>query len=601
VDPHVLDDAREPTMRRIKAAPLQLSPPLLLLVVALQLPVRTAAQEQTLPGCSVADAALLADLGSCSGTACGSITRANLTDACLNALECQPQDLPQLVAAQTCTQTIPSTTTATEREAAESGCTDGLAISPTCAMCVALEEDDDILSALRSCSPGGANPARVAVTAASEALCGVVQEALPAPVCCDADGDCADGDDDWCFGEGDSEHYFCSRNSAAYAASMGGVYCPADFMERDSCAALHPLGPHGLGADVPRGCVGTADAVPATCSGTATTVAASCVGVDDGTGTACALNDESTACNVESADCAFTAAVTPVCDFTGVISEADPTGGCPSGCALAYEFTPVCDTLLTTDGIALCPAGCDDVCQWDGLRCNPEPVWAASTTLEVQCAMANPSPFAQLDTEACAAAGPCAATAAADDCAAEAAACDAATECPSMVAALFAADYDGAYADEWAGAAEFWAYVECTSFHPGGCDRYSCYADATCGPILWSLAYTADVDRYYTECQANDMCAAFLSCEADPPAGSPPPPPSQVCGVDATRAEEAERWAGAAAAAPRVVIPAQITLTTTEPPTIVEEGARAKTTRRTPLFPSVCCFVPSLPWQTIVF
>ena len=79
----------------------------------------------------------------------------------------------------------------------------------------------------------------------------------------------------------------------------------------------------------------------------------------------------------------------------------------PAGCDSAVGFTPVCDTLPGTDGTAICPAGCTDICSWDGFTCDADPVWAATTTLEIQCALANTAELADPDPAACAAAGPC--------------------------------------------------------------------------------------------------------------------------------------------------------------------------------------------------
>ncbi|GMI14734.1 hypothetical protein TrLO_g4315 [Triparma laevis f. longispina] len=43
------------------------------------------------------------------------------------------------------------------------------------------------------------------------------------PTCCDVDGSCVDGDDDWCC---DGEFY-CSNDGELYAESMGGIPCPS--------------------------------------------------------------------------------------------------------------------------------------------------------------------------------------------------------------------------------------------------------------------------------------------------------------------------------------------------------------------------------------
>jgi len=40
--------------------------------------------------------------------------------------------------------------------------------------------------------------------------------------CCDVDGSCMDGTDDWCCGE----DYYCSNDGEEYAEAMGGMLCP---------------------------------------------------------------------------------------------------------------------------------------------------------------------------------------------------------------------------------------------------------------------------------------------------------------------------------------------------------------------------------------
>lgn len=45
------------------------------------------------------------------------------------------------------------------------------------------------------------------------------------PFCCDVDGNCADGDDDWCCGSS----FYCSNDGEPYASERGGVVCPSDF------------------------------------------------------------------------------------------------------------------------------------------------------------------------------------------------------------------------------------------------------------------------------------------------------------------------------------------------------------------------------------
>mmetsp|Transcript_116386 Transcript_116386/g.370246 ORF Transcript_116386/g.370246 Transcript_116386/m.370246 type:complete len:229 (-) Transcript_116386:54-740(-) len=56
------------------------------------------------------------------------------------------------------------------------------------------------------------------------------QQAMPE--CCDGDGSCDDGDDDYCCGE----KFYCSNDGADYAAGMGGILCPAK--EKMSCAPV---------------------------------------------------------------------------------------------------------------------------------------------------------------------------------------------------------------------------------------------------------------------------------------------------------------------------------------------------------------------------
>ena len=40
--------------------------------------------------------------------------------------------------------------------------------------------------------------------------------------CCDEDGSCTDGDDDYCC----NGVYYCSTDGAAYAGNSGGILCP---------------------------------------------------------------------------------------------------------------------------------------------------------------------------------------------------------------------------------------------------------------------------------------------------------------------------------------------------------------------------------------
>ena len=54
------------------------------------------------------------------------------------------------------------------------------------------------------------------------------------PTCCDGDGSCTDGDDDYCCGG----EFFCSHDGAEYAASRGGILCPQPL---GNC--LGPAGP----------------------------------------------------------------------------------------------------------------------------------------------------------------------------------------------------------------------------------------------------------------------------------------------------------------------------------------------------------------------
>ena len=42
--------------------------------------------------------------------------------------------------------------------------------------------------------------------------------------CCDNDGSCSDGDDDFCCG--DDNTFYCSNNGQDYAEWQGGVTCP---------------------------------------------------------------------------------------------------------------------------------------------------------------------------------------------------------------------------------------------------------------------------------------------------------------------------------------------------------------------------------------
>jgi hypothetical protein len=62
--------------------------------------------------------------------------------------------------------------------------------------------------------------------------------ATVAAKCCDSDGSCTDGDDDWCCGE----KFFCSNNGAAYAAAKGGVYCDSKHYGAIEEPVLTPIG-----------------------------------------------------------------------------------------------------------------------------------------------------------------------------------------------------------------------------------------------------------------------------------------------------------------------------------------------------------------------
>ena len=42
--------------------------------------------------------------------------------------------------------------------------------------------------------------------------------------CCDEDGNCFDGDDDWCC----NGKFFCSYDGSKYAQAKGGVLCSGD-------------------------------------------------------------------------------------------------------------------------------------------------------------------------------------------------------------------------------------------------------------------------------------------------------------------------------------------------------------------------------------
>ena len=55
---------------------------------------------------------------------------------------------------------------------------------------------------------------------------------LPA-VCCDPDGSCVDGNDGWCC----NDIFYCSNDSAEYAAEMGGILCPSTDEDDDADVA----------------------------------------------------------------------------------------------------------------------------------------------------------------------------------------------------------------------------------------------------------------------------------------------------------------------------------------------------------------------------
>ena len=42
--------------------------------------------------------------------------------------------------------------------------------------------------------------------------------------CCDVDGSCDDGDDDYCCGS----EFYCSNDGVEYAQGMGGIVCPSN-------------------------------------------------------------------------------------------------------------------------------------------------------------------------------------------------------------------------------------------------------------------------------------------------------------------------------------------------------------------------------------
>ena len=42
--------------------------------------------------------------------------------------------------------------------------------------------------------------------------------------CCDVDGSCTDGDDDYCCGV----EFYCSNDGTEYAEENGGILCPSN-------------------------------------------------------------------------------------------------------------------------------------------------------------------------------------------------------------------------------------------------------------------------------------------------------------------------------------------------------------------------------------